>query len=658
MANMPPSAPHATHPQLPDEDALMPAPTTMPPNEPTVDSEAVELIMRHIIEPLEVPIPNGRMADNHTRSEHTRAPILYDRHLPSNLRLRNLAFDPQMLDGFKSGVLQELLNRKPLIEFLQKDQPLIMLDLVRMQELGHIEDLQMRDEGSVSNIVVSKLVTNVALRYATLALFDLTPGEMQLPDSVFEAEGVVERETKADFMVSTRARAPISQRDFFGGELKNLLAGDPRVFLSMLLLIAAQIGHPEELFPWPSLACHQKDGKCGFPESHRQLDLAADEQSAPPPDSKSAPPPSSDLVKEQTQRIQTAIAAVVAYIPIWDKLYEGKRIKKTGIVRASRSAPLSDLATTDAQITFNKDKEILETTKALITKLFDKYSIPVEYRAAINGWLKNAIYVTIQAWCQMVRHNTTLHLVSTYQISWIIRRHRETRTATFSPFFHPQGDKTFLAVIGAIIFAFHDAQLRAKENPDFQWKDPYAQQNQAEQKLKTKPTTKTGKRDREQDPDSGENQRDGQDDEGPHDPNMEPHNDSDDPSAPKKRRTDGGDKPSPNDAIDLQQLHLAFQTNTLWSDGFSVLQRIEQHRESSPDQPTLPFPRSQLFPESLAPPDLNIRERRPSADSLVGTASVSAASPTAPIFPAVISKAGIFLDTKVATGAVGTVWSG
>ena len=73
----------------------------------------------------------------------------------------------------------------------------------------------------------------------------------------------------------------------------------------------------------------------------------------------------------------------------------------------------------------------------------------------------------------MVRHDTTFELVSGYQVSWVIRRHRGTQTASISPFFIPNWKETFSIIVGMVIQAFDDAVNRFDANGQEPWDDPF-----------------------------------------------------------------------------------------------------------------------------------------------------------------------------------------
>jgi len=99
----------------------------------------------------------------------------------------------------------------------------------------------------------------------------------------------------------------------------------------------------------------------------------------------------------------------------------------------------------------------------------------------------------------MVRHDTTFELVSGYQVSWVIRRHRTTQTASISPFFIPNERYTFLMIIGVVIEAFEDACSCFDANGQQPWVDLY-RKKRGDDMIQTRPHTGKGK-----DKDEGDN---------------------------------------------------------------------------------------------------------------------------------------------------------
>jgi hypothetical protein len=94
----------------------------------------------------------------------------------------------------------------------------------------------------------------------------------------------------------------------------------------------------------------------------------------------------------------------------------------------------------------------------------------------------------------MVRHNTTFELVSSYQVSWVICRHRASQTASISPFFIPNKKDTFSTTVGLVIEAYEDACARFDANGQQPWMDLY-------QKNSGGHTTHTGKDENDDDGD-------------------------------------------------------------------------------------------------------------------------------------------------------------
>jgi hypothetical protein len=90
----------------------------------------------------------------------------------------------------------------------------------------------------------------------------------------------------------------------------------------------------------------------------------------------------------------------------------------------------------------------------------------------------------------MVRHDLTYHIVSAYQVSWIIRRHRRSQTGTLSGIFCADQPGVKRVMAGLITAAYEDAVERFDQRTQRPWIDTNKR--------------RTGKR-KEDDPENGGN---------------------------------------------------------------------------------------------------------------------------------------------------------
>ncbi|KAJ6623616.1 hypothetical protein B0H10DRAFT_775510 [Mycena sp. CBHHK59/15] len=240
----------------------------------------------------------------------------------------------------------------------------------------------------------------------------------------------------------------------------------------------------------------------------------------------------------------------------------------------------------------------------------------------------------------MVRHDTMFHLVSTYQLSWILRRHRKTQTATCSPFFVPGGDRTLLTITGLVIRSFEDAVSRMNGDSGSQWRDIYSGR-------KTPPKSKSKRKRKAKDNQPGEDG--GPDNGGGGDGGGfqgSGNNDEDGHADKKRKQGDGVPSDAASGDIQLTHVHLGFRSQGFWSDGFSILQRV-------PDTTTAPshdigqaISSADQTANSQYVPDFTTH-RRTSMDSIHNDASTSTSQSSVMSRSTMISAKTSFSDSTV-----------
>jgi hypothetical protein len=340
----------------------------------------------------------------HTTSVNTRSPIAYDRHLPSSLLLRHLRFDPHMLDGFKPLPNERLLERHGLIADLrEKRKTPVIVDYIRLVCRRVATELALREE-SVSQTF--QTLMEATLVTVTLALFNLEDPQHDIDDpdegsdseidtskspSFFACVPSNEGEMIADKVV--RLLKPdeelglpptllpyTSMNPFFCIELKNILAADPRIYLSLLLLVAIALRTPGTLFPWPDTSCKQCSA---FAESHKVF-ASMTRTTSSPRDKPDVEAPHIRASQQMCADLQHAINMVQEYIPKWDTLVGDLRRHKTGVTRTPMTPKGSD-------------EQTLSKTRTAMENVFVDYGVKEEYQGSAKGWLQHAIYLTIRA---------------------------------------------------------------------------------------------------------------------------------------------------------------------------------------------------------------------------------------------------------------------
>jgi hypothetical protein len=179
---------------------------------------------------------------------------------------------------------------------------------------------------------------------------------------------------------------------FLGGELKNVIANDPRVYLCILLLIAIFLEDNREVFPWPVTDCA---GCLDFAASHKHLS-SMEEPRGLPPDDPASPFPTEfmDLdPMEQTEQervLKSVIDDIQLYIPMWEAFAGSHVHHKTRAFNTECSAPKVHKS--------GIDTGILEKIKKAMDSVFDKYAIKEHLRMQVKGWLSHAVYITTRVY--------------------------------------------------------------------------------------------------------------------------------------------------------------------------------------------------------------------------------------------------------------------
>ncbi|TDL26899.1 hypothetical protein BD410DRAFT_894832 [Rickenella mellea] len=519
------------------------------------------LVHTLIISPLSMDIEHLHSGPSHAQSCRIRGPNDYDVHLLASLRLENLAHGPDILSDLRSAVKTRFLQRAELIKLLRR-KPREPEFIFTIQSVSEMIDLTTGDESNVStNEIFLNRLANIA---ATYALFDLDRNALKrrtkLP-SFFSCHQSNEPERKSDLLngLAWIHRSPPEDTikqfldsiaklpNIFGVQVKNIFAGNPRVFLAIMLLIAIT---PQVKFPWPKNMCHSCQE---FPLAHAKLRDNTQTQIPKPLDASFPEPP----IMCTNGELKETIAAVQKFIIEWDQKYDGMSAATSE--GGSNSQDEMDPYRQNKEKLASKTPDDIDALQNAVNDLFDAYDVDVALRPSVSAWVLNALHLTIQSWSQMARHDLTYHIVSSHEVAWVIYRNRASQTATVSGFFHPR-DQPILTHTGLIIRSYEDALTRFQEGRCKTWTDPCRRRKRRDQES------------------IGQSNADNQAD----------------------------------CSLNISQLHLAFQWDTLQSEGFTHMTQVI----------------------ATDPPNLQ-----------------HASAPT-------FSKAGVVLDTLIATTGNARVWGG
>ncbi|KIK64948.1 hypothetical protein GYMLUDRAFT_380325 [Collybiopsis luxurians FD-317 M1] len=413
-----------------------------------------------------------RPSNRHTDSLSTRRPSLYDTHLPLRLQpalisLRrprflekstgNVADSPAVVDEY----FQKLSAREGLLDCLTGDVR-DTLRLIWEYTLGGIKNIAPVNEDGV--IEAEKDVFKVVFCLAALAIFDLSKNQLQNLHkwAIFARRSSTETETKADLLFGLHDKEkivdddkhntpfcdaiwpllqnlPVEHLNYIATlEGKNLLL--VRFKSHLLLLLFSRIIKKGDLHSiWPEIDCM---GCAEFKESHRVHSSAAtlyvpqDSQVlyglSPMPDSK---------VDEEIRRLLNLTTP-----------------PGNGNPTALRHDP------TRTGVFY---RDVLNSVKKSLQDLGAE-----ERLLDVMEWAERSRNMFVQGYAQLVRHNLTFGLISSYNQSFLLQRIREDRTVILSYLQQPTSEGFLLQRTLWLIDAWHDAIDRNQNSTEL-WDDPY-----------------------------------------------------------------------------------------------------------------------------------------------------------------------------------------
>ncbi|KAL6304630.1 hypothetical protein BKA93DRAFT_928252 [Sparassis latifolia] len=575
----------------------------------------------------DVKLRDAALRSDHTDSVQTRPPSLYDRHLSPRLHISSLHVSSEILTQFRITLEKCLHSREHLLTYLKTKPRIADFSLMRISKgiAG-----QVNNEHSIELGLHSVFIG--VLELATLAICDIKfSAEDQSTYQYLEVASSRKSEANADLIIQFHSADYATQSSdisptfalpeewlklgpLYGLKIKNVLAIDPRLYLSLLLLSATFVHHKELVFPWCKVDCI---GCEGFAHSHAFLDAMQGDFQCVSEDSNYEPGHVDD------EGLRVAITRAVERIPEWDKVVGSHRYhirprceESTGTTNEHASQE-----TSSSDMSIHHDLEELVKIRYILDALFSRYDInDPTLQLDIKAWLRNAVWITIQAWSEMCRHDTTYHLVSSYQVSWVIHRNRCKRSATISEFFFP-GDHIVPILTGSVVKAFEDAQNRAsfcKES--VRSSDPHLQKPDGE-KRRRDPEDEGADRDQEVKSRALVAERGG----------ILLHN------TPGDAQTHLGE---------IGSIHLAFQSNEYQSTGFSHFISWEPGTTDNGSN----APLASTTPK----PPVSTIDGPPSPTDMVSDTEVSSQIIVDPI----AERAGLILDTQLSDGWNSITWEG
>ncbi|KAJ7579237.1 hypothetical protein C8J56DRAFT_1030568 [Mycena floridula] len=593
-----------------------------------------------------------RLDESHSVYSGTTPPNPYSQHLIRQQQPLKMGYNPGFIDGLIEKFKADLKKHPGLTSGTFDAE---------MFKNRHAYSLTSYpaafNECSVVN--AQHELQKIAGRCATVAHFHgATVDDIQR--GVIEPNVSGQPETKADIVAGVMARpsdgpaiwgalwpaiiSPVNlTHPFFNvlstDEYKSIIAGNLRIFICILIIV------------W----CMRKglilgfwtEGECNGCPQYRESHTAAEKPNEPqfqlPPDSRHST--ISDYLDEADEDDQDAdIMAEISRLLDMLETYEAD----TAVNESQKKAMKGSTAKT-------KDKDHADLMPALI-EAARELGVPEDVIDTMDQWFTNAIYMLIQIWGHMVRHNTTIARLTSHNIGIVVIRERKEQRMTISKVFNHE--EPLMKMTALAHLSLKDAIERHQDHVDnnIPWEaDPFHRRQSGKRRAEEAPAEDDDEEGQEKDEEANRNSRRSKRLKGhPKLPRRDDRNDRGNGGAGASGSSGGpqGNGSSGNDGktdgaggtgtsigqfhrgnrlqVDAQKVHLGFQLQNghLWSTAFSCFERI-----------------ASSISETLS--------------SLDGIDTVQTAHLNETLSkPQLIHHVGILLGDFVAKGPIGIVWAG
>ncbi|KZT07522.1 uncharacterized protein LAESUDRAFT_758531 [Laetiporus sulphureus 93-53] len=435
--------------------------------------KAEEIIDSTFEKMAEIPKGGFALSPEHTHSRGTRSPTIYDRHLPAHMRIKKLGLDEGMLASFHEAILGLARSNDTFVRFLARDEePSRSFIFIITRAVLTAFLFPLSNEADVVH-AMAKLFDG---------LFTLISG--MLCNSTYLEEGrfvpildIVSSTRKAErvdaivqFVAPGGTSEPLVPDKYRGLgpllaiEYKNVLAGNPRVYLSMIAMIAV-LARSGELFPWCSIDCDECE-PYKFCHDHFATFLA---NRPMPQDS----PSNVALPSEEQSR--AAFQRVAEQIDMFDQVYcsgvkrKKKHSKNIGAKEGTEAIKVPPTAAT-------KDIKLLAKLKSSIRDVCPSLGLTDQSLLDdAEAFVSSAWETYIQMWSRLVTHNGTYELLTSGVMSSVLQCHREEQVAVLSDMFLLASNaKAYLEnLTGLFIMAIEDAVKRSSADGGEPWQDPF-----------------------------------------------------------------------------------------------------------------------------------------------------------------------------------------
>ncbi|KAJ7682458.1 hypothetical protein DFH06DRAFT_1119702 [Mycena polygramma] len=520
-----------------------------------MDNPIVQKIVEFLGTPLPALIPHAK----HVAHVDTRKPIVYDYHMPPQLQIQSLRYDPELSSRITKQFIKSLSERKTV-----KDRSMTMDGLDTLisgfkRNMPRVVPTTAVSEGCVKRVQIK--IHDIAGPFATLAAFDVDNSEIHdLPSRcVFESKESAESDCKADLVIACEPQledtperwgslwssisiAPRDLRedhyqDLFTEEHKNIRSGHPRALLGIYIVMwCLEKGHLKRFWPYNRCVGCKK-----FRKSHqatkeeeerekRKREGEGEEEEEELDDAMpswmplDSPKTTAELVTTDVDKLEAEIRRIISRVETYDEKYgnEDKTAKRTyedtEAGYSDAEAGHSDDDEVPAQ--FMPYQQILEDATNLAS---EELNLPSSITDGLPRWVVNAAYfliqvrdvnrgfefgnsTVVQVWGQMVRHNGTLAHFSCHNLAVIMARHRAAQSVVVSKVLE-YTETPILRAAALTVYAYNDAGARFDEHTtqawDFWTKDPFRKRTKAETKKSGNKKQKTSEPDEDDDDNQG-----------------------------------------------------------------------------------------------------------------------------------------------------------
>ncbi|KAJ3711643.1 hypothetical protein DFJ43DRAFT_1044349 [Lentinula guzmanii] len=419
--------------------------------------------------------PKLRLSAKHTNSTSTRPPSLYDKHIPKALQpkiiyLGKPHYQPDSSDisdpGFAIDHYYSQLCKRP--------------DVLKSLTGTFIRHLSIQNEEGVR--FAERLVAEIVYDLSSLLLFDLSKDQLENFGEwiALATHSNTETGTNADFLLGLHEKDAILERDSRNSsqsrcdgiwpllthldldfmqyivvvECNNLRLGNPMGYLALLLLSC--LSQKVQVDLWPEAQCHG----CGeFCESHKVQFGHAPVQ--PPLDSPIASAYGLTAVPLHSEAaiVHQEIGRVIGLVL---ENHEPSAIVRDATEHLQgRPTDFGNFADLVREPMRNL---LLSLEEAQTIKVLDQFCDKVDLLKDIVWWINRMRDIFVQACSQLIGHNLTFCIVTSYNYSYFFQRNRQTGEITMSPL--QQVSKKGHIIQRAVLCseAFYDSKDRSHLN--------------------------------------------------------------------------------------------------------------------------------------------------------------------------------------------------